>query len=174
MYCTLTSHAGSSSSEELAQAEAEYATQLYRLDKLYPSLGFGRKRGGSGKNQRTARVERGSLLRKEVKPEDVVDDWWVDYAAEWASGSSSALTEDECVPESDSEAEQAGEDGQWETDVTQAEAEDAGDDSGYESASDGKEEATVGLRAMRPGCATEIRLAEKMDWCMRTWLSTAA
>ena len=70
------------SDPELMAAEAKYNTDIFALSKRFPGAKF--KTITRPETQQRMELLRGSLLREEVQPEDVVDDAWEEYAKDWS------------------------------------------------------------------------------------------
>lgn len=144
-----------SPSEELIQAEAEYAGQSYLLDKRFPGQRF-HKHARPEKGWRPY-LRRGTLLKQEVKPEDVVERWEANktaFGGGWDDWDEGYKTMEEELAESEAEKDDAVKEYEataaeelklWEMDAGLAQHEepvgvnacttegDDGDDSGYES-----------------------------------------
>ncbi|KAI6912284.1 hypothetical protein KC318_g2074 [Hortaea werneckii] len=149
------------------EVQAEYDKQLYQLNRRLPD-GQKKRCNRPLKERMTTQMQRGSLLKFEVKPEDIPEDEYAEYYRQWAS-SSSTITADQS----------------WNEEGSQS---DFGlgleHDEGFASSGSDLDSATWSDQNRAAGqqtstttnsdCSTQIRLAEEMDWCRNIWPSVGA
>ncbi|RMY10893.1 hypothetical protein D0867_05553 [Hortaea werneckii] len=155
------------SDENIYEVQAEYDKQLYQLNRRLPD-GQKKRCNRPLKERMTTQMQRGSLLKFEVKPEDIPEDEYAEYYRQWAS-SSSTITADQS----------------WNEEGSQS---DFGlgleHDEGFASSGSDLDSATWSDQNRAAGqqtstttnsdCSTQIRLAEEMDWCRNIWPSVGA
>ena len=148
------------------EVQAEYDKQLYQLNRCLPD---GRKKFSRPpqNKQMSTRMKRGSLLKFEVKPEDVAEDEYAEYYRQWASPSST-ITEDQSWNE---EGSQPG--FQSDVEVNQGFA-NSGSDSDSTAWSDRNHVAEQQTCGTSSDCSSQIRLAEETNCWMKAWPSVGA
>ncbi|RMY61715.1 hypothetical protein D0865_00835 [Hortaea werneckii] len=155
------------SDENIYEVQAEYDKQLYQLNRRLPD---GQKKSirPAQKAHMTTRIKRGSLLKFEVKPEDIPEDEYAEYYRQWALPSST-ITADQSWNEEGSQSDLGQGLEHYE---------------GFASSGSDLDRATWSDRhhmaeqqtsiTATSDCSMQIRLAEEMDWCRNIWPSVGA
>ncbi|KAI6834564.1 hypothetical protein KC340_g4628 [Hortaea werneckii] len=148
------------------EVQAEYDKQLYQLNRRLPD---GQKKSipPPQKAHMTTRMKRGSLLKFEVKPEDILEDEYAEYYRQWTLPSST-ITADQSWNEEGSQSDFG-----LGLEHDQGFADNISD---LDSAtwSDQNRAAEQQTSITGSDCSTQIRLAEERDWCRNIWLSVGA
>ncbi|KAI7255234.1 hypothetical protein KC343_g4978 [Hortaea werneckii] len=153
--------------ENIYEVQAEYDKQLYRLNRRLPD---GQKKKcirPPQKERITTQIKRGSLLKFEVKPEEIPEDEYAEYYRQWALPSST-ITEDQSWNEEGSQP-RSGSD----LEVNQGFA-NSGSDLDSTAWSDQNHVAEQQTCSTSSDCSAQIRLAEERDCWMKAWPSVGA
>lgn len=148
------------------ETQAEYDKQLYQLNRRLPD-GQKKRRNRPLNEGMTTQVKRGSLLRFEVKPEDIPEDEYAEYYRQWALPSST-ITEDQSWNEEGSQSDLGL--------GLEHEKGFADSISDLDSATwaDQNHAAEQQSSITSSGCSTQIRLTEERNWCRNIWPSVGA
>lgn len=149
------------------EIQAEYDKQLYQLNRRLPD---GQKKRCIRPPQNewmTTRMKRGSLLKFEVKPEDIPEDEYAEYYRQWALPSST-ITGYQSWSEEGSQSDSG-----LGIELDQAFANSG---SGFDKTawSDQDHAAEQQTSITSSDCSRQIRLAEERVWCMNIRPSVGA
>ncbi|RMY15954.1 hypothetical protein D0868_00593 [Hortaea werneckii] len=154
--------------DKIYEVQAEYDKQLYQLNRRLPDGQKKRCIRSPQKEQMTTRMKRGSLLKYEVKPEDIPEDEYAEYYRQWASPSST-ITADQSWDEEGSQSDFG-----LGLDHDEGFADSISDlDSATWSDQNRAAEQQTSTTT-NSDCSTQIRLAEERDWCRNIWPSVGA
>ncbi|KAI7279872.1 hypothetical protein KC345_g5118 [Hortaea werneckii] len=152
--------------ENIYEVQAGYNKQLYQLNRRLPD-GQKKKTTRPPQQMTTHHTKRGSLLKFEVKPEDIPEDEYAEYYRQWALPSST-FTEDQSRSEEGSQSDFG-----LGLEHDQGFA-DSGSDFDSTAWSDQNDMAEQQTCKTSPDCSAQIRLAEEQSCWMTAWPSVGA